>query len=53
MYQATVEDPGVLAAARTMPARMVKATTLPIEESPMCREEDGAKLLNNDHHGQR
>ena len=52
-YQATVEDPGVLTAAWTMPPRLVKATTLPLEESPMCKEEDGAKLLNNDHHGQR
>jgi len=52
-YQVTVDDPGVLATPWTMPARIVKATTLPLEESPMCKDEDGAKLLNNDHHGQR
>jgi len=52
-YQATVDDPGVLTAAWTMPPRLVKPTSLPLEESPMCREEDGAKLLNNDHHEQR
>jgi hypothetical protein len=52
-YQATVDDPGVLSAAWTMPPRLVKPTNLPLEESPACKDEDGAKLLNNDHHGQR
>ena len=52
-YQVTVDEPGVLAAPWTMPTRIVKATTLPLEESPACKDEDGAKLLNNDHHGQR
>jgi hypothetical protein len=52
-YQAIVDDPGVLTAPWTMPTRLVKATTLPLEESPACKDEDGSKLLNNDHHGQR
>lgn len=52
-YQVIVDDPGVLTAPWTMPTRIVKATTLPLEESPACKDEDGAKLLNNDHHGQR
>ena len=52
-YQVTVDDPAVLSAAWTMPPRLVKATSLPLEESPACKDEDGAKLLNDDHHGQR
>ncbi len=52
-YQVIVDDPGVLTAPWTMAPRIVKATTLPLEESPMCKDEDGSKLLNNDHHGQR
>ncbi len=52
-YQAVVEDPKVLAAPWTMPARVVKPSTEPLEESPKCVEDDGHRLLNNDHHGQR
>jgi len=52
-YQATVDDPKVLAAPWTMPVRVVKPTTEALEESPRCVETDGPKLLNNDHHGQR
>jgi hypothetical protein len=52
-YQAIVDDPGVLAKPWTMPARVVKTSSLPLEESPACKDEDGAKLLNDDHHGQR
>jgi hypothetical protein len=52
-YQVTVDDPGVLSSAWTMPPRLVKATTLQLEESPACKDEDGSKLLNDDHHGQR
>jgi hypothetical protein len=52
-YQATVEDPKVLTAPWTMPVRLVKPSTDPLEESPKCVETDGPKLLNNDHHGQR
>jgi len=52
-YQATVADPNVLTTPWTMPARLVKPSTEPLEESPKCVEDDGHRLLNNDHHGQR
>jgi len=52
-YQATVEDPKVLTAPWIMPARLVKPSTDPLEESPKCVEDDGQRLLNNDHHQQR
>ena len=52
-YQVTVEDPKVLASPWTTPVRVVKPSTEPLEESPMCKEADGEKLLNNDHHVQR
>jgi hypothetical protein len=52
-YQVTVADPKVLTAPWTMPARLVKPSTDPLEESPKCAEDDGHRLLNNDHHGQR
>jgi hypothetical protein len=52
-YQATVEDPKVLAAPWTMAARVVKPSNDPLEESPRCVEDDGHRLLNNDHHRQR
>lgn len=53
IYQAVVDDPKVLTAAWTMPPRVVKPSTEPLEESPKCVEDDGKRLLNNDHHGQR
>ena len=53
VWQATVEDPKVLARPWTMPPRLIKPSTEALEESPKCVETDGAKLLNNDHHGQR
>ncbi|MSV34062.1 MAG: hypothetical protein EXQ47_00480 [Bryobacterales bacterium] len=52
-YQVTVADPKVLTAPWTLPARLVKPSTDPLEESPKCVEDDGHRLLNNDHHGQR
>jgi len=52
-YQATVDDPKVLTAPWTMPVRVVKPSTEPLEESPRCVETDGPRLLNSDHHGQR
>ena len=52
-YQVTVEDPKVLTAPWTMPARVVKPSTDPIEESPRCVETDSPLLQNNDHHQQR
>ena len=53
IYQATVDDPKVLTASWTMPPRVVKPSTEPLEESPKCAEDDGNRLQNNDHHGQR
>jgi hypothetical protein len=53
VWQATVEDPAVLAAPWVMPARLIRPSTEPLEESPKCVETDGPKLLNDDHHGQR
>ena len=53
VWQATVEDPKVLAAPWTMPPRVTKPSTEPLDESPKCVETDGQKLLNNDHHLQR
>ncbi len=52
-YQVTVEDPNVLTAPWTMPPRVVKPSTEPLEESPRCVESDASKLINSDHHGQR
>jgi len=52
-YQATVDDPKVLTAPWTMPARLIKPSTEALEESPHCVEQDGKFLQNDDHHGQR
>ena len=53
IWQVTVEDPVMLAKPWVMPARLIKPSTDPLEESPKCVETDGPKLLNDDHHGQR
>jgi hypothetical protein len=53
VYQFTVDDPKVLTAPWTAPPRVVKPSDEPLEESPKCVETDAAKLVNNDHHGQR
>jgi hypothetical protein len=53
IWQATVEDPVMLSKPWVMPARLIKPSTEPLEESPKCVETDGPKLLNDDHHGQR
>ena len=53
VWQVTVDDPKVLTTPWTMAPRMVKRSTQPLEESPACREQDGALLQNNDHHDQR
>jgi hypothetical protein len=53
VWQATVEDPKVLARPWTITPRVVKPTTEPLEESARCVEDDGHRLLNDDHHGQR
>jgi hypothetical protein len=53
IWQATVDDPKVLAAPWTMSPRVVKPSSEPLEESPPCIEDDGHRLLNLDHHQQR
>jgi hypothetical protein len=53
VWQATVADPKVLTAPWTMTPRVVKLSNETLEESPKCVEDDGKRLLNNDHHGQR
>jgi hypothetical protein len=53
IWQATVEDPKVLAQPWTITPRVVKPTDEPLEESPRCVEDDAHRLQNNDHHGQR
>jgi hypothetical protein len=53
VYQATVEDPAVLAKPWTNFARVIPPNNDPIEESPACKEDDGKRLLNLDHHLQR
>ena len=53
VWQATVEDPNVLTAPWTAPARLIRPSTDSLEESPRCIETDGPKLLNDDHHLQR
>ena len=53
VWQATVEDPKVLAQPWTITPRVVKPTDEPLEESPRCVENDGHRLQNDDHHGQR
>ena len=53
VWQATVEDPNVLTAPWTTRPKVVKPSTEALSESPRCVEDDGKRLLNNDHHGQR
>ena len=52
-YQITVDDPNVLAAPWTEPPRIIKPSDEPLEESPVCVEDDAKRMLNLDHHGQR
>ena len=47
---------GVLAYATAASAQeviFVKPSTEPLEESPRCSDDDGKRLTNTDHHGQR
>jgi len=53
VWQAVVDDPKVLTELWSIPARVVKPSTEPLEESPKCVETDGKLLQNNDHHDQR
>jgi hypothetical protein len=52
-YQATVEDPVVLTKPWTNAPRVIPPNNDPIEESPTCKEDDGRRLQNLDHHLQR
>ena len=53
-YQATVDDPGVLSKPWTNSARVIPPdNNTPLEESPACKEDDGFRLKNLDHHLQR
>jgi len=52
-YQVTVDDPKVLTESWTNFTHLVKPSTQPLEESPVCKEDDAHRLLNLDHHLQR
>lgn len=52
-YQVTVDDPKVLTEPWTNYAHLIKPSDEPMQESPACKEEDGSRLLNLDHHVQR
>jgi hypothetical protein len=52
-YQVTVEDPVVLTKPWTNFARIIPPNNDPIEEPPSCKEDDGHRLQNLDHHLQR
>jgi hypothetical protein len=52
-YQVTVDDPNVLTEPWTEPARIIKPSNEPLEESPVCVEDDAKRMHNLDHHGQR
>ncbi len=52
-YQVTVDDPSVLTQPWTNYARVSAPSRDALEESPPCKDEDGPKLLNLDHHVQR
>ena len=52
-YQVTVHDPKVLTQPWTNFTHVIKASTQPLEESPICKEDDAHRLVNLDHHLQR
>jgi hypothetical protein len=52
-YQVTVDDPKVLTQPWTNFTHIIKPSNVPLEESPPCKEDDGHRLLNLDHHLQR
>ncbi len=52
-YQVTVEDPKMLVKPWTNFAHVIAPSNEPLAESPACKDEDGDKLLNSDHHQQR
>jgi hypothetical protein len=52
-FQVTVDDPKVLTQPWTNFAHLIEPSSEPLEESPVCKEDDGHRLLNLDHHLQR
>ena len=52
-YQVTVDDPKVLTQPWTNFTHLIKPSNQPLEESPVCKEDDAHRLLNLDHHLQR
>jgi hypothetical protein len=52
-YQVTVHDPKVLTEPWTNFTHLIEASAQPLEESPVCKEDDAQRLLNLDHHLQR
>ena len=52
-YQVTVHDPKVLTQPWTNFTHVIKPSTQPLEESPICKEDDAHRLVNLDHHLQR
>jgi hypothetical protein len=52
-YQVTVEDPKALTEPWVMAPRIIRPSTEPLIESAPCVEDDGHRLKNTDHHGQR
>jgi len=52
-YQITVDDPSVLTEPWTQAPRLVKPSTEPLLESPVCIEDDAHRMDNLDHHLQR
>jgi len=52
-YQVTVDDPKVLTQPWTNFTHVIKPSSQPLEESPICKEDDAHRLLNLDHHLQR
>lgn len=52
-YQVTVDDPGVLTQPWTNYARVSAPSNDLLEESPPCKDDDGPRLVNSDHHIQR
>jgi hypothetical protein len=52
-YQMTVDDPKVLTQPWTDFPHLIKPSDEPLQESPACKDQDGSRLLNLDHHVQR
>jgi hypothetical protein len=52
-YQITVDDPNVLTEPWTEAPRLIKPSSVPLEESPVCIEDDAHRMDNLDHHLQR